>query len=402
MKIIRKTLTATLLCTALLSSGCAGDSKNQTADTSAVSASESTVSASESADSSQAENHAVTENTSSDSQNSQESDQSVSENSNNETPDPKANESESSELYTMDTVMSLTAYGSHAREALDSASAEIQRLDKLFSISSETGDIYRVNRDGEGDLSEDTRSLLASALEYGKDTNGIFDCTIEPVMEAWGFTTKNYRIPSDSELAELLSHVDASTVTLSGNHVTLPEDVKLDLGGIAKGFTSARVMEVFKNSGVTSGIISLGGNVQTLGTKPDEKLWRVGIQDPNDLNAMFAVVEVSDEAVITSGAYQRYFEENGVHYHHIIDPRTGYPAESGLTSVTIISPDGTLADALSTSLFIMGPDDASAFWQNHRDKFEAIMMTENGEVLVTSGLADRCKVTNGGKVRVIS
>lgn len=402
MKIIRKTLTTTLLCTALLSSGCAGDSKNQTADTSAVSASESTVSASESADSSQAENHAVTENASSDSQNSQESDQSVSENSNNETPDPKANESESNELYAMDTVMSLTAYGSHAREALDSASAEIQRLDKLFSISSETGDIYRVNRDGEGDLSEDTRSLLASALEYGKDTNGIFDCTIEPVMEAWGFTTKNYRIPSDSELAELLSHVDASTVTLSGNHVTLPEDVKLDLGGIAKGFTSARVMEVFKNSGVTSGIISLGGNVQTLGTKPDEKLWRVGIQDPNDLNAMFAVVEVSDEAVITSGAYQRYFEENGVHYHHIIDPRTGYPAESGLTSVTIISPDGTLADALSTSLFIMGPDDASAFWQNHRDKFEAIMMTENGEVLVTSGLADRCKVTNGGKVRVIS
>ena len=402
MKIIRKTLTTTLLCTALLSSGCAGDSKNQTAYSCAVSASESSVSASESADSSQGENHAVTENASSDSQNSQESDQSVSENSNNETPDPKANESESSELYAMDTVMSLTAYGSHAREALDSASAEIQRLDKLFSISSETGDIYRVNRDGEGDLSEDTRSLLASALEYGKDTNGIFDCTIEPVMEAWGFTTKNYRIPSDSELAELLSHVDASTVTLSGNHVTLPEDVKLDLGGIAKGFTSARVMEVFKNSGVTSGIISLGGNVQTLGTKPDEKLWRVGIQDPNDLNAMFAVVEVSDEAVITSGAYQRYFEENGVHYHHIIDPRTGYPAESGLTSVTIISPDGTLADALSTSLFIMGPDDASAFWQNHRDKFEAIMMTENGEVLVTSGLADRCKVTNGGKVRVIS
>lgn len=402
MKIIRKTLTTTLLCTALLSSGCAGDSKNQTADTSAVSASESTVSASESADSSQAENHAVTENASSDSQNSQESDQSVSENSNNETPDPKANESESSELYAMDTVMSLTAYGSHAREALDSASAEIQRLDKLFSISSETGDIYRVNRDGQGDLSEDTRSLLASALEYGKDTNGIFDCTIEPVMEAWGFTTKNYRVPSDSELTELLSHVDASAVTLSGNHVTLPEDVKLDLGGIAKGFTSARVMEVFKNSGVTSGIISLGGNVQTLGTKPDGKLWRVGIQDPNDLNAMFAVVEVSDEAVITSGAYQRYFEENGVHYHHIIDPRTGYPAESGLTSVTIISPDGTLADALSTSLFIMGPDDASAFWQNHRDKFEAIMMTENGEVLVTSGLADRCKVTNGGKVRVIS
>lgn len=108
------------------------------------------------------------------------------------TPDPKASESESSDLYAMDTVMSLTAYGSHAKEALDAASAEIQRLDKLFSISSETGDIYQVNKNGEGDLSEDTRSLLASALEYGRETDGIFDCTIEPVMEAWGFTTQNY------------------------------------------------------------------------------------------------------------------------------------------------------------------------------------------------------------------
>ena len=377
---IRQILTATLLCTALLSSGCAANSRNQTAGSSAVSDS---VSESE---------------TETDAADSQETNAAVSEN----TPDPKASESESSELYAMDTVMSLTAYGSHAKEALDAASAEIQRLDKLFSISSETGDIYQVNKNGEGDLSEDTRSLLASALEYGRETDGIFDCTIEPVMEAWGFTTQNYRVPSDAELSELLSHVDASTVTLTGNHVTLPSDVKLDLGGIAKGFTSARVMDVFKENGVTSGIISLGGNVQTLGLKPDGKRWRVGIQDPSDLNSMFAVVEVSDEAVITSGAYQRFFEENGVHYHHIIDPRTGYPAESGLTSVTIISADGTLADALSTSLFIMGADDASAFWKKHQDQFEAIMMTDSGEVLVTSGLADRCKITSGGKVQVIS
>ena len=401
MKMIRQTLTATLLCTALLSSGCAANSRNQTAGSSAVSdsVSESTESTETSSNTSEFANQTVSESeTETAAADSQETNAAVSEN----TPDPKASESESSDLYAMDTVMSLTTYGSHAKEALDAASAEIQRLDKLFSISSETGDIYQVNKNGEGDLSEDTRSLLASALEYGRETDGIFDCTIEPVMEAWGFTTQNYRVPSDAELSELLSHVDASTVTLTGNHVTLPSDVKLDLGGIAKGFTSARVMDVFKENGVTSGIISLGGNVQTLGLKPDGKRWRVGIQDPSDLNSMFAVVEVSDEAVITSGAYQRYFEENGVHYHHIIDPRTGYPAESGLTSVTIISADGTLADALSTSLFIMGADDASAFWKKHQDQFEAIMMTDSGEVLVTSGLADRCKITSGGKVRVIS
>ena len=311
-------------------------------------------------------------------------------------------ESLSSELYAMDTVMSLTAYGAHAKEALEAAETEISRLDKLLSISSESSDIYQVNQNGSGELSEDTRELLASALEYFQETDGVFDCTIEPIMEAWGFTTHDYRVPDSSELSGLLPLVDASAVFLNGDQVNLPSGARLDLGGIAKGFTSSRVMDIFAQNGVTSGIISLGGNVQTLGRKPDGSLWRVGIQDPGNLNSMFAVVEVADEAVITSGAYQRYFEQDGVRYHHIIDPRTGYPADSGLTSVTIISPDGTLADALSTSLFIMGPEKAAAFWQQHKDKFDAIMMTDDGTVLVTSGLADRCQITGSGKVEVVS
>lgn len=311
-------------------------------------------------------------------------------------------ESLSSELYAMDTVMSLTAYGAHAKEALEAAETEISRLDKLLSISSESSDIYQVNQNGSGELSEDTRELLASALEFFQETDGVFDCTIEPIMEAWGFTTHDYRVPDSSELSGLLPLVDASAVSLNGDQVNLPSGVRLDLGGIAKGFTSSRVMDIFAQNGVTSGIISLGGNVQTLGRKPDGSLWRVGIQDPGDLNSMFAVVKVADEAVITSGAYQRYFEQDEVRYHHIIDPRTGYPADSGLTSVTIISPDGTLADALSTSLFIMGPEKAAAFWQQHKDKFDAIMMTDDGTVLVTSGLADRCQITSSGKVEVVS
>ena len=141
-------------------------------------------------------------------------------------------------------------------------------------------------------------------------TDGLFDCTIEPVMEAWGFTTQNFRIPSEEELEELLSHVDYKQVNLENSTVTIPEDVRLDLGGIAKGFTSSRVMDIFRENGVTSGIISLGGNVQALGHKPDGNMWRVGIQDPHDLNSTFAVVEVADQAVITSGGYQRYFEDN--------------------------------------------------------------------------------------------
>ncbi len=382
---MKKRFAAVLLCTAVVLGGCSTSSNTQ--DTSASTQAETSESSaedpevSESAEAAPAQAQTETE---------------------DGTEALSPSESLSTELFAMDTVMSLTAYGAHAQAALDAATDEINRLDALFSISSETGDIYRVNQNGEGDLSEDSLSLLTSALSYYKETGGLFDCTIEPVMEAWGFTTQNYRVPQQEELTDLLSHVDASCVSVNENHVTLPEDVRLDLGGIAKGFTSARVMKVFAEQGVTSGIISLGGNVQALGTKPDGSLWRVGIQDPANTNDMFAVVKVSDEAVITSGAYQRYFEEDGVHYHHIIDPRTGYPANNGLTSVTIISPDGTLADALSTSLFIMGPEKAASFWQEHKDQFDAIMMTDDGTILVTAGLADRCQITGSGKVQVIS
>lgn len=312
-----------------------------------------------------------------------------------------SDESRSLELYAMDTVMNLTAYGSNAQKALDKASEEIQRLDRLLSISSESGEILPINENKQGTVSDDTKSLLERSLELSGMTEGLFDCTIEPVMEAWGFTTKNYRIPSEDELHTLLEAVDYQQVTIHDDSVSLPENVSLDLGGIAKGFTSSRVMDIFRENGVSSGIISLGGNVQALGHKPDGNLWRVGIQDPNDQNSMFAVVEVADQAVITSGGYQRYFEENGTRYHHIIDPRTGYPADSGLTSVTIISDDGTLADALSTSLFIMGPEKASQFWKEHSSKFDAVMMKTDGTVIVTAGLADHCRITTGGNVEVV-
>ena len=309
-----------------------------------------------------------------------------------ESKDLAADESLSRELYAMDT---------NASAALEASVSEINRLDSLLSISSEKGEIYRINADKEGTVSEDVNALLSRSLELSQMTDGLFDCTIEPVMEAWGFTTQNFRIPSEEELEELLSHVDYKQVDLENSAVTIPEDVRLDLGGIAKGFTSSRVMDIFRKNGVTSGIISLGGNVQALGNKPDGNMWRVGIQDPHDLNSTFAVVEVADQAVITSGGYQRYFEENGQTYHHIIDPRTGYPAENGLISVTIISADGTLADALSTSLFIMGAEEASSFWKKHRDTFDAIMMKDDGTVMVTAGLADHCSVTTGGNVEVI-
>lgn len=305
------------------------------------------------------------------------------------------------ELFAMDTVMTLEAYGDQAETALDAATAEIERLDALFSISSSDGDIATLNAEKTVTAEADTLTLLERAEDIAVSTDGLFDCTIAPLMDAWGFSSGDYQVPDAATLTSLLAAVDHSQVAISGDTVTIPENMSIDLGGIAKGFTSDRVMEIFADNGVTSGIISLGGNVQTLGHKPDGSLWRVGIQDPDDTSNILATVEVADKAVITSGGYQRFFEENGVTYHHIIDPRTGYPADSGLTSVSIVSDDGTLADGLSTSLFIMGHDAAIDYWRAHSEDFDFILVSEDGSVTISAGLEDYFTLTGDRALEVV-
>lgn len=310
--------------------------------------------------------------------------------------------SQSREVYAMDTVMTLEACGQNADAALDEAVAEIERLDALWSIASSDGEIARLNAEKQITASADTLALLTRAKEISAATDGLFSTTIAPLMEAWGFTSGDYRVPDEAELSALLAHVDDEEIAISDSTVTIPADAKVDLGGIAKGFTSARVMEIFRENGVENGILSLGGNVQALGTKPDGSLWRVGLQDPADERALFATLELADKAVITSGAYERNFEQNGIVYHHIIDPRTGYPAESGLSSVTIVSDDGTLADGLSTALFIMGKEAAVEFWRSHRDDFDMVLLADDGAVTVSAGIADALTLSDGSAAEVVS
>lgn len=310
--------------------------------------------------------------------------------------------SQTREVYAMDTVMTLEAYGQNADAALDAAVAEIERLDALWSIASSDGEIAQLNAEKQITASADTLALLTRAKEISTATDGLFSTTIAPLMEAWGFTSGDYRVPDEAELSALLAHVDDEEIAISGSTVTIPADAKVDLGGIAKGFTSARVMEIFHENGIKNGILSLGGNVQALGTKPDGSLWRVGLQDPANERALFATLELADKAVITSGAYERNFEQNGVVYHHIIDPRTGYPAESGLSSVTIVSDDGTLADGLSTTLFIMGKEAAVEFWRSHRDDFDMVLLADDGAVTVSAGIADALTLSDGSTAEVVS
>ena len=297
----------------------------------------------------------------------------------------------STDIFAMDTYMTVTAYGEKAQDAVDAAEAEIERLDTLLSTGNADSEIAKLNEQKSATLSEDGGYLVKRALELNKETDGAFDIAIYPVMEAWGFPTQNFRVPSADELTGLLKHVDAAKISYDKDtrEISFEDDqMKIDLGGIAKGYTSSRIMDIFKENGITSGLVNLGGNVQALGTKTDGSNWRVAVQSPDDTEDYLGVLSIRDKAVITSGGYERYFEQDGVTYHHIIDPKIGYPAENGLVSVTIVSSDGTLADGLSTSLFIMGEEKAAEFWKAHSDEFEAILETDDGTIYVTEGLKD--------------
>lgn len=296
----------------------------------------------------------------------------------------------SQEIFAMDTYMTVTAYGDNAQKGVTDAIAEIERLDDLLSIGKEDSEISKLNKSGSAALSDDTAVMIAKALELYKSTGGAFDITVLPLMELWGFTTQDYYVPTEDEIQSTLQRVGADKLTWDEKTktLTLGDNQEIDLGGIAKGFTSSRIMEIFKKDGVTCGMVSLGGNVHLLGTKQDGSEWRVGIQDPDNTDDMLGVLEADDCAVITSGAYERNFEKDGVTYHHIIDPATGKPSDSGLTSVTIVSKDGTLADGLSTSLFVMGKDKAIAYWKQHADEFDTILVDKDRNVYITEGIAD--------------
>ncbi|MGN0294834.1 MAG: FAD:protein FMN transferase [Lachnospiraceae bacterium] len=299
------------------------------------------------------------------------------------------------EIFAMDTYMTLTGCGLRSQEAVDAAAVEIERLDEMLSVGNENSEIAQINRNGCGKISEDTEIMLEEAVSLYQTTQGAFDITIYPLMEAWGFTTQNYQVPETEVLEELLKAVDASAVQYDSQskEVVLENGQGIDFGGIAKGYASGRVMQIFEEYGLVSGMVSLGGNVQCYSSKTDGTPWRVGISNPGageDGADLLGIVSVTDKAVITSGGYERYFTdpETGKTYHHILDPSTGYPADSGLISVTIVSGNGMLADGLSTAVFIMGREKAADYWRQYGDEFEMILMADDGTVSVTEGLED--------------
>lgn len=294
--------------------------------------------------------------------------------------------------FALATVVKITLRDHGSKELMDQLFERLREIEERMSSSIETSDIYKLNH-SEGkavEVHEDSYFVIKKAKEFFEHSNGFFEPSLGSVVGLWKIGTEEARVPSDKEIQEGLSHVDASKIELlPGNKVKIPQGMQLDLGAIAKGYAADEVARMAKEAGVQSAIFDLGGNVLALGDKDGES-FRIGIQEPfADIQRgiPFAILSIKNQTVVTSGDYERYFEENGKRYHHILDYRTGYPVENELASVSIIADSSIKADALSTAVYAMGLEKGKAYVES-MDHLEAIFVTREKKVFVTNGLLD--------------
>lgn len=299
---------------------------------------------------------------------------------------PKPLEKKSVVGFYFDTVITLSAFVEDdkvLKEALD----ECARFDKLFSRTIQGSDIWRINNEsGPVEVSPETAEMLRLGQEYSVASGGTFDMTIGPEIKLWDFSGETAKLPDAEKFREAATHVDYRKLELSGNTVTLPDDMSLDLGGIAKGYIADKLSVFLREKGVKSALINLGGSVMTIGRRAtDDQPWVVGIQDPKAENgANKLTIRAENLSVDTSGNYERFFILDGVRYHHLLDPKTGWPVNEGLDSVTIVAPNATLCDTLSTACYILGLDKGMELVKRY-DGADAVFINSDGSVVMTDG-----------------
>jgi thiamine biosynthesis lipoprotein len=303
--------------------------------------------------------------------------------------------------FVLGTVCTVDLYGRGSKALSRAVFARLEELEDILSANREGTDLDRVNR-GSGLESVAVRyeliELLEKALYYAEMSGGAFDPTVGPLVKLWGIGTDAPRIPSDEEIAEALALVGRRDVEINEAQGTVflrRKGMALDLGAIAKGYAADEVVRLLAQKGIKMGLIDLGGNIFAYGERRKGQPWRIGVQDPGEQRgAYLGVLELSDKSVVTSGVYERYFEEGGRRYHHILSTVTGRPAETGLLSVTIAADSSTDADALSTAAFVLG-------WEKGRRLIEAvpgaggIFVFEDLRVRITPGIKDQFSLTNG-------
>ncbi len=295
------------------------------------------------------------------------------------------------EMFALDTFISFTLYDDDeelCKNTVEKCKNEIKRLEKLFSATLPDSDVYKINH-REGDsvaVADETAYLLNESLGLSSKVDGAFDITIRELMSAWGFDSKEYKVPSDSEIEKALLNVGYDKVSVEGNLVTLESGVKIDLGGVAKGYIGEMVSEVIKNSSVDCAIVNMGGMIITVGEKESGEKFTVGVEHPDDTKGYFYTFFCDEVFVSTTGAYQRYFEENGVKYHHILDTKSGKPCDSEFSSVTVVGSSGEKTDMLSTAFFVMGLEKTKEYLKTHDDNSVVILSKDEKTLYVSESL----------------
>lgn len=276
--------------------------------------------------------------------------------------------------------------------AMQAAFDEIKRLEQLLSTWRSDSELSRVNQEAGRrpvQVSSETLELVTRSLELGHLTQGGFNVALGPAIDAWSVTERQ-RIPDDGELQRLKQLVDWTSIRVNAQTRTiyLPrEGMRIDVGGIGKGYAADRAVERMKREGATGGVVALSGDIKTFGILPERRGFPVGIRHPRVEEALIAMIDLKDEAISTAGDYERFFERDGVRYHHILDPQTLQPARA-CQSVTVIAKEGTVADGLDTGIFVLGPEQGMALVER-LPGVEAIIIDQEGNITVSSGLRDR-------------
>lgn len=295
--------------------------------------------------------------------------------------------------YALNTEITIKLYGTQDEDILTNCFELCTKYENLFSRTRENSEIAVLNQNGTETVSRETKDLLEKGLYYSKLSGGAFDITIEPISSLWDFTAETPKLPDREKIQENLKYVDYKKVKIQGNQVTLEKGMGIDLGAIAKGYIADRIKDYLKEEGVESAIISLGGNILCVGNKTTGDDFSIAIRDPKNVSGVKAVLSLSDKSVVTSGDYERYMIVNGKKYHHILNPKTGYSYENGLSSVTIVSDLSVDGDGLSTTCFALGQEKAMELI-NSLDGVWAMFIDEEGNIAYSEGFQENipCKV----------
>jgi thiamine biosynthesis lipoprotein len=306
-------------------------------------------------------------------------------------------------FYIYDTVVNIKIFGNTVEQQnMDDIQAMLERMDIEFSRTKENGELYAVNQAAGKEavvVSDETLDIVKLSLKYAEEMDGLYDPTVGPLVDLWAIGEGGEHVPDQAAIDKARSLTNYKDVIVDDAAKTVmlaKEGMVLDMGGIGKGYAADRIADYLKAEGLDSAMINLGGSsIIALGNKPNGSPWNIGLQDPDQSRGtQLGTIKISDEVIDASGVYERYFMQDGVRYHHILDPRTGFPSQNGLKSITIMSPNATDADALSTGVFLMGLEEGMEYLESLPEEVEAFFITDDNKIYATSALKERLNLTD--------